>query len=114
MAIPIIRDPNSLKEVNAAVAAIPAEVEAFATAAEAAKDGAEDAQTAAEAALAGTLPGYQPITDNDFDFEDLPDASENVGRVLYCADGSAGTPCAVISDGTNWKVIAIGATASDE
>ena len=42
----------------------------------------------------------------------LPAAASNVGRVLYCSNGSAGSPCAVISDGTNWKVVAIGATAA--
>ena len=57
---------------------------------------------------------YQPLTGNTFTVATLPDAASNVGRVVYCSDGSAGSACAVISDGTNWKVVAIGATAATE
>ena len=42
----------------------------------------------------------------------LPPAASNTGRVLYTSNGAAGAPAAVISDGTNWKVIALGATAA--
>ena len=42
----------------------------------------------------------------------LPPAASNTGRVLYTSNGSAGAPAAVISDGTNWKVIALGANAA--
>ena len=70
----------------------------------------DSAVTTAASSAAST---YQPLTGNSIAFASLPAAASNVGRVLYCADGSAGAACAVISDGTNWKVIAIGATAAD-
>jgi hypothetical protein len=54
------------------------------------------------------------ITPDSYTVATLPDADENTGRVLYVSDGSAGDPCAAISDGTNWKVIAIGATVATE
>jgi len=52
----------------------------------------------------------QPVTGNTFTVATAPAASANVGRVIYLSNGSAGSPCAAISDGTNWKVVAIGAT----
>jgi len=67
--------------------------------------------TAAQGALADNA---QPKTGNTFTVAELPAAASNVGRVVYCSNGSAGSPCAVISDGTNWKVVAIGATAASE
>lgn len=42
----------------------------------------------------------------------LPSAAANVGRVLFCSNGDAGAACAVISNGTAWKVLALGATAA--
>jgi len=53
---------------------------------------------------------FQPLTGNTFTVATVPAAADNVGRVIYVSDGSAGSPCAAISDGTNWKVVAIGAT----
>jgi hypothetical protein len=43
-----------------------------------------------------------------------PSAVGQNGRVIYLSNGSAGSPCAAISDGTNWKVLAIGATIAAE
>ena len=38
--------------------------------------------------------------------------ARNPGALLYLSAGGTGSvPCLVISDGTNWKQIAIGATA---
>jgi subtilisin family serine protease len=54
----------------------------------------------------------QPLTGNTFAVAGLPAAASNVGRVVYVTNGSAGNPCAAVSDGTNWKVLAIGATVS--
>jgi hypothetical protein len=56
---------------------------------------------------------YQPLTGNTFNVAGVPAAADNVGRVIYVTDGSAGNPCAAISDGTNWKVLALGATIAD-
>lgn len=36
----------------------------------------------------------------------------NVGRLIWVTDGNAGAATPAISDGTNWKVIALGATIS--
>ncbi len=39
-------------------------------------------------------------------------AAKNTGAVLYLSAGGTGSvPCLAISDGTNWKQIAIGANA---
>lgn len=39
-------------------------------------------------------------------------AAKNVGAVIYLsAGGTGGVPCVAISDGTNWKQIAVGANA---
>jgi hypothetical protein len=65
---------------------------------------------AADAAAAAS----QPKTGNIFAVATLPAAASNVGRVVYCSDGNAGAPCAAISDGTHWKVIALGATCAIE
>ncbi len=42
---------------------------------------------------------------------DLPSASV-AGMVVWTTDGNAGAACPAISDGTNWKKIALGATVS--
>lgn len=65
-------------------------------------------QTGSDAANAT----FQPKNEDIYTVATLPAAASNVGRTLYCSNGSAGSPCAVISDGTNWKVVAIGLTAS--
>lgn len=42
----------------------------------------------------------------------LPTASKWTRHIVYVSDGASGSPCLAISDGTNWKQIAIGATAT--
>lgn len=43
----------------------------------------------------------------------LPSAStEGAGAAVYCSNGNAGAKCLAVSDGTNWKVVALGATVS--
>ena len=42
----------------------------------------------------------------------LPSAATYKGQILQCSNGSAGSNCLAWSDGTNWKVIALGATCS--
>lgn len=55
---------------------------------------------------------FQPMNEDTYTVATLPAAASNVGRTLYCSNGSAGSPCLVTSDGTNWKVVALGLTAS--
>lgn len=43
---------------------------------------------------------------------DLPSASTYAYHLVYCLNGSAGSKCLAVSDGTNWKVVAMGATVS--
>lgn len=42
----------------------------------------------------------------------LPTASTHTGYIVYCTDGDTGSPCVAVSNGTSWKVIALGATVS--
>jgi hypothetical protein len=65
------------------------------------------AQTAAAAAK-------QPLTGNTFTVATVPAAAANVGRVIYVSNGAAGAATAAISDGTNWKRIAIGVNIAAE
>lgn len=55
---------------------------------------------------------FQPVTGNTFTVATLPPANANVGRVVYVSNGKAGSPCAAVSDGTNWKVVDIGANVA--
>ena len=34
------------------------------------------------------------------------------GDVAYCSDGNSGSKCVAIYDGSNWKVVSLGATIS--
>ena len=43
---------------------------------------------------------------------ELPSAADNTDALRSCSNGNAGAACLVYSDGTNWKVVALGATAS--
>lgn len=70
------------------------------------------AKATATATAQATADAAQPKTGNTFAVAGLPAAASNVGRVVYCSNGSAGSPCAAISDGTDWKVVALGATVS--
>lgn len=42
----------------------------------------------------------------------LPDALAAKGRLVYCSDGDAGSPCLAYSDGTNWLRIVLGAAVA--
>ncbi|MGU3496357.1 hypothetical protein ACLBXM_20135 [Xanthobacteraceae bacterium A53D] len=42
----------------------------------------------------------------------LPAASGKAGRLVRVSNGNAGQPCLAVSDGTNWKVIALGANVA--
>ena len=40
-----------------------------------------------------------------------PSASKaGAGAIIYVSNGNAGAACLAVSDGTNWKVVALGAT----
>lgn len=42
-----------------------------------------------------------------------PSASKaGAGAIIYVSNGNAGAACLAVSDGTNWKVVALGATIS--
>lgn len=43
---------------------------------------------------------------------DLPSAVTYAYHMVYCLNGNAGQPCVAVSNGTNWKVVALGATVS--
>lgn len=44
----------------------------------------------------------------------LPTAANYPACLIYVSNGSAGSPCVAMSDGTNWKVIAtIGSTCAE-
>lgn len=37
-------------------------------------------------------------------------ATAGAGALIYVTNGNAGSACLAVSDGTNWKVVALGAT----
>lgn len=42
----------------------------------------------------------------------VPPASDWKYRLIFVTNGNAGAQCVAVSDGTNWKVIALGANIS--
>ena len=46
-----------------------------------------------------------------YDVAGVPSAS-TAGRLIWVTDGNSGQPTVAVSDGSNWKVIAFGATIS--
>ncbi len=52
------------------------------------------------------------VVDQSFTVATAPDATKYSGNIIYVSDGATGSPCLAWSDGTNWKVIALGATIS--
>lgn len=54
----------------------------------------------------------EPIPLKSYLLADLPSAVANPYAVVYCLNGNAGSACVAVSDGTNWKVVALGATVS--
>jgi len=53
-----------------------------------------------------------PIPLKSYLLADLPSAVANPYAMVYCLNGNAGAACVAVSDGTNWKVVALGATVS--
>jgi predicted RNA-binding protein with TRAM domain len=58
--------------------------------------------------------GLFALGTREFDFEDVPAAAAaNKGFVIFVNDGDEGDPCLAVSDGTEWKVVALGAEIDD-
>lgn len=50
--------------------------------------------------------------DTTYTVANLPSAAQHKGALVFVSNGDAGSPCLAVSDGTNWKKIALGATVS--
>lgn len=44
----------------------------------------------------------------------IPDVAGFKGCMVYVSNGSAGSPCLAYSNGTNWKVVALGSNIAAE
>ena len=66
--------------------------------------GVNGLQAALDAKAAKVVPTYTVAT--------LPDAAANAGVLIRVSDGNAGAACLALSNGADWKVIALGATAA--
>lgn len=53
-----------------------------------------------------------PVQLPDLSVAELPSASANPASVVYCSNGDAGSPCLAVSDGTNWRRVALGAAVA--
>jgi hypothetical protein len=72
----------------------------------------QNGSAAINAALAKLASG-EDITLATFTVATLPAAAAgNAGRLVRVSDGNAGQPCLAMSNGSAWKVIALGATAA--
>jgi len=56
--------------------------------------------------ISGTI-----MTLKSYALEGVPSASP-AGQMIYVTDGNAGAATVAVSDGSNWKVVALGATIS--
>jgi hypothetical protein len=54
----------------------------------------------------------EPIPLKSYLLADLPSAVANPYAMVYCLNGNAGAACVAVSNGTDWKVVALGATVS--
>lgn len=64
----------------------------------------------AVALTGGTISGTI-MTLKSYDVASVPSASP-AGQMIYVTDGNAGAATVAVSDGSNWKVVALGATIS--
>lgn len=62
--------------------------------------------------MAGEKQSYPLQKLEEFTLATLPTASDWKNYIVVCSNGAAGARCCAISDGTNWKVVAQGATVS--
>lgn len=68
--------------------------------------------------FSGPVVSNNGFTSTSIEFDDLPTASENTGRIIFCSDAlkasetaGNGTGNLVFSDGSNWIRVDTGATA---
>lgn len=54
----------------------------------------------------------EPVSLKSYLITELPAAASYPYAVVYCLNGNAGQPCVAVSNGTAWKVVALGATVS--
>lgn len=54
----------------------------------------------------------EPVSLKAYLLAELPSAVEYPYAVVYCLNGNVGQPCLAVSNGTVWKVSALGATVS--
>lgn len=54
----------------------------------------------------------EPVLLPSYLLVDLPSAAAYPYAAVYCLNGNAGQPCVAVSNGTAWKVVALGATVS--
>jgi hypothetical protein len=58
------------------------------------------------------LDAKQPLDGNGFTVASAPDATTMEGRAIYVSNGAAGSPCAAVSNGTDWLQVIVGAAIS--
>lgn len=61
-------------------------------------------------ATAGKKVPLVDLSNQSFAVADVPSAATYPKRVIYVTNGNAGAACLAVSDGTNWKVVALGST----
>lgn len=59
----------------------------------------------------GPITATEPIKPGTYTVATLPDATEHTGALVWVSDASGGAKPA-ISDGTDWKIVTLGATIS--
>lgn len=53
-----------------------------------------------------------PVSLKSYLITELPAAASYPYAAVYCLNGNVGQPCVAVSNGTAWKVVALGATVS--
>jgi len=49
--------------------------------------------------------------DSQMTVANVPPAADNKNALIYVSNGASGSPCLAVSDGTNWKQVAISGTS---
>lgn len=63
--------------------------------------------------VAGPIEITLPYKLATYDVAGLPSAATmGAGSIVYCSNGNVGAKCLAVSDGTNWKVVALGITVA--
>jgi hypothetical protein len=66
-------------------------------------------QAASSVALTGGTISGTTMTLPSYDVAGAP-AAGTAGRMIYVTDGNSGAACMAVSDGSNWKIVALGGT----